>query len=169
MPVEEVTFGAKLFGFLEASLKWRPGVANDDIGTLLGLLEQHSAIYEDYLFELVGKTANSIRELRRSLETMQLSDGFAHEAQGLVRLACADFTAKAEALSAQCFSGSDWIYGDDIRIGDLPPDIANQFTLALGEFRHGVKIVLDTIHRRGVMLPPGLERLFAPQQSPSVV
>ena len=169
MPVEEVTLSAKIFDFLEAGLKWQPAVDKpDEIDTLLGAMEQHRAIYEDLLFEIVGKTASSIKELRLQLQAMRPTDGFAREAEGLIQLACADFLSKAEALSLQSgMPSSQAIFADDVRIQDLPPDLSYQFAVALGEFRHAVIIVLDAIQKRGKILPPGLERLIVAPTNPA--
>ena len=159
MPITEVSVTGKLLGFLSAGLKWQPQASNaDDIRRLLSLIEQHSAFYNQYDLEIAGRVASSIRDVRKRLGELVLTDGFAREAQGLIQLACSDFQAKAEKLGARYFGNPEAVYSDRTVLTSTGFGFQMQFTTALGELRGLVKIVLEGVRKKGIVIPPGLER-----------
>jgi hypothetical protein len=159
MPITEISLTAKLLDFLSAGVKWQPQASNaDDMRRLLALIEQHSAFYNPYDLEIAGRVASSIREVRKRLGELTLTDGFAREAQALIQLACSDFQARAEKLGADFLRNPDAVYSDMTILTNAGLGFQMQFTTALGELRGLVKIVLEAVRKKGIVIPPGLER-----------
>lgn len=163
MPIEEVSVTAKLWNLIDATVKWEPQSADQqkqELQILLDLLNNHRALFDEYQIEIVGDLVNSIIILRGELEKLKFQDGFATEARGLAQDACMKFQSNVEALSVEYLHDPKAIQQQHTLLVSLNPFCASFLSSYLGELRARVKIVLEAVRRRGVLIPPSLERLL---------
>jgi hypothetical protein len=159
LPDIKLTISAKLGPFFTASAEIKPtSSAKTEMKDLTYLLDQHTALYQFYEFELAGRVANSIRELRGRLGRFPAKSDHVRETAAMFRAACADFQAKIEFCSGKFTGDPMAIYEDNIGLLQLEPLMYQlEFVEALGQLRATVRILLVAIiERYGLSLPPKL-------------